>query len=439
MALQEMLQNLGGFQSLAANAQRMQQVEQQQTATKEASDLLRTFYKSQQEGKPDYNSLNEAILRSPELSQNVLNGIGLQDKRAQQQAATDVVTLYQSVGDPQSFGRAMATRINGILERGGDPKDSIELTKIYNEQGPEAARRALQQVGAAFINQGYIKQPEMLGFGVAADNNTPTSQKELEYYEKLLEKNPKLAEQFARKVGLIESGKEQSLSEAQKDWNTYQALKKSDPKAANEFGQKAGFVSKEGRELSAHLQKRLSEFNDNAALASSNIVKYNDLASQIESADISGGLFGGSWGETYKDITGQQDWKSQLRKDYAQVRSSEAVRNLPAGAASDADIAMALKPFPSDNASGAEIASFLRGLAKLSEYNAHYNSFKASYISENGSERGMLDAWKKEVGEKGIKPETPVRDLGKPKEPEAVTQPPTSEDEALIYSQYGLK
>lgn len=422
MALQEMLQNLGGFQSLAANAQQMQQREELSANNRKASELLRSFYQGQQAGQPDYNKLNEAIMLSPEMSQNVLSGIGIQDKQQKQQAATDVVNLYQSLGNPQAFGQVMAQRINGILERGGDPSDSIALTKIYNEQGADAARRAIQQVGAAFVNQGFIK-PELVGFGVADEQKTPNSQRELEYYQELQKKNPQLAEQFARSRGYIESGREQSLSDTQKDWNTYQTLKKSDPKAASEFGQKAGFVSKEGRELSAHLQKRLSEFNDNAALASSNIVKYNDLAAQIESADIGGGLFGGSWGETYKDITGQQDWKSQLRKDYAQVRASEAIRNLPAGAASDADIAMALKPFPSDNASGAEIASFLRGLAKLSEYNAHYNSFKASYISENGSERGMLDAWKKEVGEKGITPETPVRDLGKPKESEAVTQP----------------
>lgn len=175
MALQEMLQNLGGFQSLAANAQQMQQREEMTANNRKASELLRSFYQGQQAGKPDYNTLNEAILLSPELSQNVLSGIGLQEKQQKQQAAADVVTLYQSLNDPQSFGRAMATRINGILERGGDPKDSIELTKIYNEQGPEAARRALQQVGAAFINQGYIKQPEMLGFG-QAEKQAPMQQ-----------------------------------------------------------------------------------------------------------------------------------------------------------------------------------------------------------------------------------------------------------------------
>lgn len=411
MALQNMLQNLGGFQNLAANAQQRQQRQQQQTQTKEASDLLRTFYKSQQDGKPDYNSLNEAILRSPDLAQNVLSGIGLQDKQRQQKAASDVVTLYQSLGNKDSFNRNAAVRVNEIMSAGGDPKDTLELVRVYNEQGPEAAAMSLKQVGAALVNQGLIK-PELVGFGVAADNNTPTSQKELEYYEKLKAKNPQLAEQFARKVGLIESGKEQSLSEAQKDWQTYQSLKKTDSKAANEFGQKAGFVSKEGRELSAQTQKRLSEFNDAATLAANNVVKYEDLASQFDQG-VEGGVISGSWGEYVADLTGNQDWKTELRKDFAQVRASEAVRNLPPGAASDADIALALKPFPSDNASGAQVASFLRGLSKLSAYNEQYNTFKANYISEKGSERGMLDAWKQYAKQNKVETPTVQRALGK--------------------------
>lgn len=191
MALQDMLQNLGGFQSLAANAQRMQQAEQQQMQTKEASDLLRTFYKSQQDGKPDYNSLNEAILRSPELAQNVLSGIGIQDKQKQQQntmqqqqVASDVVTLYQSLGNKDMFNSAAAKRVNEIMSRGGDPKDTLELVKIYNEQGPESAAMALKQVGAAMINQGYIKQPELIGFGVAEKAVTPYQKAQLDLRER---------------------------------------------------------------------------------------------------------------------------------------------------------------------------------------------------------------------------------------------------------------
>lgn len=412
MALQDMLQTLGGFQSLAANAQQMQQRQQQQTQTKEASELLRTFYKSQQDGKPDYNSLNEAILRSPDLAQNVLSGIGLQDKQRQQKAASDVVTLYQSLGNKDAFNRNAAVRVNEIMQSGGDPKDTLELVRVYNEQGPEAAAMSLKQVGAALVNQGYIKQPELVGFGVAVDEQTPTSQKEFEYYQRLQQSNPQLAEQFARSRGYIESGREQSKSEAQKDWQTYQDLKRTDSKAAAEFGQKAGFVSKEGRELSAQTQKRLSEFNDAATLAANNVVKYEDLATQFDKG-IEGGVISGSWGEYVADLTGNQDWKTELRKDFAQVRASEAVRNLPPGAASDADIALALKPFPSDNASGAQVASFLRGLSKLSAYNEQYNTFKANYISEKGSERGMLDAWKQYAKQNKVETPTVQRALGK--------------------------
>ena len=208
MALQEMLQNLGGFQSLAANAQRMQQVEQQQTATKEASDLLRTFYKSQQEGKPDYNSLNEAILRSPDLAQNVLSGIGLQDKQRQQKAASDVVTLYQSLGNKDAFNRAAAVRVNDIMASGGDPKDTLELVRVYNERGPEAAAMSLKQVGAALVNQGLIR-PELVGFGGGAEPMTEFQKASTDLRRQELESNKALkAAEFKMKALQAQIAKE---------------------------------------------------------------------------------------------------------------------------------------------------------------------------------------------------------------------------------------
>lgn len=178
MALQKMLQNLGGFQSLAANAQQMQQREELAANNRKASELLRSFYQGQQAGKPDYNTLNEAILLSPELSQNVLNGIGLQDKQRQQKAASDVVTLYQSLGNKDAFNRAAAVRVDEIMASGGDPKDTLELVRVYNEQGPEAAAMSLKQVGAALVNQGFIK-PEMVGFGQAEPEMTPYQKAQL--------------------------------------------------------------------------------------------------------------------------------------------------------------------------------------------------------------------------------------------------------------------
>ena len=387
MALQDMLQNLGGFQSLAANAQQMQQRQQQQTQTKEASDLLRTFYKSQQDGKPDYNSLNEAILRSPDLAQNVLSGIGLQDKQRQQKAASDVVTLYQSLGNKDSFNRNAAVRVNEIMSAGGDPKDTLELVRVYNEQGPEAAAMSLKQVGAALVNQGFIK-PELVGFGAAADNNTPTSQKEFEYYQKLQRENPELAKKFALSRGYTESGKEQAKTEKQKDFETYKNLKAQGSPEAESFGRAAGFLTKEGQQLSATSEKALLDSAEQVDFNSTNVTRYLDLANRFKASDISGGILGtgGSWREAAKAALGSQDEVSKMVGDWTKIRSGEAITSLPQGPATDADIRLALKPLP-ENANAEYMDKYLRGLAKVAAYKAAYSQFKSDFISDNGSLR----------------------------------------------------
>lgn len=449
MALQEMLQNLGGFQSLAANAQQMQQREELAANNRKASELLRSFYQGQQAGKPDYNTLNEAILLSPELSQNVLSGIGLQDKQRQQKAASDVVTLYQSLGNKDAFNRAAAVRVDEIMASGGDPKDTLELVRVYNEQGPEVARRALQQVGAAFINQGYIKQPEMLGFGVAADNNTPTSQKELEYYEKLLEKNPKLAEQYAKKVGLIETGKEQAQTQQERNLAKYeQMVAQGNPNAEN-FGISAGILSREGRVLDATTSKNLVDAQDQAELNSVNVTKYIDLAEQYKKSGISGGLMGegGSWREAMKAVVGSQDEVSKITSEWQKIKSGEAIASLPQGPATDADIKIARAPLP-ENANAEYMEKYLRGLAKIAAYKEAYNRAKSDFLSSNGSlrdkqGRNFGSVWKEQrqsvLDSISADPRFSTQAEKDDAPPENKTQPPASEDEALIYSQYGLK
>lgn len=403
------LQGVEQNKLILQDLQRQQQMNQQQD---EGDVLLEQFTQGYQAGKPDYNLLITAAYKSPTAAQNVLTGVGIIDKQQKTRAANDIVTGLAAVKakDKKALAQWAAKRIGESKENNKDPRDTQELTKMALAGDWDGAANSLMTVGAALANEGYIK-PELIGIG--ASNDTPNSQQEFEYYQRLQQQNPKLAEQFARARGYIETGREQSLSDAQKDWETYQGLTKSNPEAAIQFGQKAGFVSKEGRELPAQLQKRLSEFTDAATTAATNVIKYQDLAAQFDQG-VEGGVIEGSWGEYFKDLTGNQDWKTELRKDFAQVRASEAVRNLPPGAASDADIALALKPFPSDNASGEQVASFLRGLSKLSEYNEKFNAFKASYISEKGTERGMVDAWKQFAKDNEVKPVTPTRTLGKP-------------------------
>lgn len=205
--LERMIGNLQGLQNLSVQARQVQQAEKQQNDLREASDYLRKYKASVDAGTPDTDSLNEAILRSPELSQSVLSGIGLVDKQRQQKAAGDIVELYAATDNPEMFNRVAARRVNDIMSSGGDPKDTLSLVKTFNEQGADAARKAIRPIGAAMVNQGLVKG-EMLGFGggtepmtayQAASTDLRKQELEMRKQEKATETQLKVLEARMRK------------------------------------------------------------------------------------------------------------------------------------------------------------------------------------------------------------------------------------------------
>jgi len=144
-----------GLQQVEMNDQAITQANNEA----EAEQLLMQW---QQGGGQDYNLLNRAVLKSPTASQNLLSAIGIKEKAQKQSAANDIAAIIPAISDPAAFNRTMATRIQAIKDRGGDPADTIRLAKIYQEEGPEAAKRELQMVGAALANEGFLK-PEIIG------------------------------------------------------------------------------------------------------------------------------------------------------------------------------------------------------------------------------------------------------------------------------------
>lgn len=105
-----------------------------------------------------------------------------------------------------------------------------------------------------------------------------------------------------------------------------------------------------------------------------------------------GGVIGGTE-EGFRRIMGSPDAVSNLKIRYYQLRNSQAVKNLPPGAASDADVQLALQGWPGDDAPISQIISFLRGMAKMERASAEYNYFKANYVSENKTTLGVASAW----------------------------------------------
>lgn len=150
---QQVLGNLQGLQNLQAQKMEMDQFAAQQEATGKAKEALQKYYASTQSGQPDYDSLNVAIMNDSRLADNVLQGIGIREQQQLQQAGADIAELVPLIGDRNQFLQKLATRANSIAERGGDPKDTIALAALY-DQDPQAALRQLQSVGAALEAKG---------------------------------------------------------------------------------------------------------------------------------------------------------------------------------------------------------------------------------------------------------------------------------------------
>lgn len=202
----------------------------------------------------------------------------------------------------------------------------------------------------------------------------------------------------------------QDLTSSQRDFQEYQRLLEADPQAAEIFGRQAGFLTKEGQKLSSHAEKRLGAANDEAVQSSAAARNYAGLAEDFAKSGAAGGTRA-KWSESYKELTGSEDAVSQLRQEYRQIRNTEAVKNLPPGVASDKDIELALSGFPSDTSNAEYIASFMRGMSKLAGHRAGYNEFKSQYISDNGTERGFLSAWKERSEARGENPLEPGNDV----------------------------
>lgn len=108
-----------------------------------------------------------------------------------------------------------------------------------------------------------------------------------------------------------------------------------------------------------------------------------NLAGQLEKT---GGGYGaaGSAAEWLKKATGNQDALTQMRQEYVRIRSSQVSKMLPPGAASDKDVALAMAGFPPETADANTLASFLRGMSKLSNYTSATENAKAEWVNAVG-------------------------------------------------------
>ena len=94
----------------------------------------------------------------------------------------------------------------------------------------------------------------------------------------------------------------------------------------------------------------------------------------------------GALGEWIKSQGGSENEITQMRKDYASFRNTQAAALLKDfRPASDTDVAMVMKGFLPDTADMKQVASYLKGMAKVSKYQTELESGKADWVQQVGT------------------------------------------------------
>ncbi|MBV4553057.1 DNA transfer protein [Pseudomonas sp. SWRI102] len=387
---------LSGLSATLANVRQGRVVEaerQRQIAAEEAQKerMAAATSAAQQAFKNgDPEEMAQVSLQYPEIGDNLRKTIGLDDERKNKEAGEFARRLLTAT--PEQRASIYEERINSLQEQGRDPSNTLRSYQDY-QKNPNGELQAMETVWAAVDPKGYtVIANEHKAKQRAALEQQKMEREDMRFERAEAGRNQRAAARAAREG----AGGMTKPTAGMQDYQFYQQLKRDNPEGALEFGRQRGFVSKEGQELSVNMQKRLSDAGDQALQSEGNAARYGELASQVDQSNIRGGLLG-NWQETLKETTGDQDAVSNLRQRFNAIKASQVVSNLPPGAASDMDIKLALSGFPTDKANKQQISGFLRGLAKLEQRSAEYNNFKSDWITDNGSERGMLQAWKEQT------------------------------------------
>jgi hypothetical protein len=271
---------------------------------------------------------------------------------------------------PENFaGTAPSYDINRVEARLlQTPAGRAELESIYKAQ--EAAAKTNKLAAEATTAQAEAQ--------VAA----PTKRAEL--LKKSAEANTALvASQFAERAQLLGLEKDAwNIKNLQSEIKTRGAKLNLDTQMTNATVlEKLAQINKANNEIPSDTRKLINESAIVAATSKQSANQFNDLAKRIEGLGGYGKL--SSLSEFAKSTIGAEGYETSLRQEYTRLRNTAAIKSLPPGPATDKDIQMALSGFPKDTSNSAQIAQFLRGMAKLQDIDASVANAKTDWLTQN--------------------------------------------------------
>jgi hypothetical protein len=138
--------------------------------------------------------------------------------------------------------------------------------------------------------------------------------------------------------------------------------------------------------MSGAAEKELIKMQNSYRNAAGDLNKLDSMIDGLGALDDAGYVTQAT--ERAKTYFGTQDMESLLRLQLRSMQVSDAIKNLPPGVASDKDIELVMSGTLPPDASPAVIRAHLEAMHRV---------IAGRYISDNGSSRGMMDAYDQEL------------------------------------------
>ena len=148
-----------------------------------------------------------------------------------------------------------------------------------------------------------------------------------------------------------------------------------------------------GGKLMASDVKALADFNKAASDLNNASSEAASLLNTIEDLEAKGKITSKGYERTAKEgikaFFGEEDDLSAMQKQWQMLIAPQVMKSLPPGAASDADLAFAKKPFLEANANPKLLKDFLVRMRDAQSLGAEINNVKAAWLQENGGQGPM--------------------------------------------------
>jgi hypothetical protein len=368
----------------AKTAQQARGLEAQKQAAQQAM-MAELAAESRRPGGPNSENVAALMVRYPQMAENLKRSMDVlqpTEKRERLGQLSTVIAAAKSGNVNLAIDKlkeyAAAYRTKGRKVDAQALEDNARLL----EESPEDTMFTLESALAANDPEQYLKTVQGLGtlgsdVAKAASEAVKTEQEANIKREELRN----LPAKMAAENRLTKAQADGIYMKAKNDAGVlglgWAQLAETRAKNVAELQQKAG-------ELPPAVFKVVDEAYGKAQVATVSADQAEQLAKDYETTNPDDG-WNAAMSEKWKSFNGSQDEVTALRTRYEQIKNGNIIQNLPPGVASDRDIEMFSKGFPSANADAKQVAGFLRGMAKASRLTAATATADAEWTAFNKS------------------------------------------------------